>query len=145
MTTTGLKRACLVWTAALLLPALAQAADVPAGAASDNVAQGHALYMRYCSACHGESGKGDGIVSGFMRPQPVNLTLLAKKAGGTFDAAAVAQTIDGRQTVRAHGDADMPVWGQILTSEQGPALDRETVARTKVLLITDYLASIQAK
>jgi mono/diheme cytochrome c family protein len=141
MITTGLKRSCLVWSLALVLPALAQAADTgAAGATADTVVQGHTLFMRYCSACHGESGTGDGVISGFMRPQPTNLTLLAQKAGGTFNAAKVVQTIDGRQTVRAHGDADMPVWGEILAGEQGPALDRETVARTKVVLITDYLA-----
>ncbi|MDX2169165.1 MAG: c-type cytochrome [Deltaproteobacteria bacterium] len=133
-----------IWAVAVLLLPLVAVADnkPPAG---DNAAQGHALYLRYCSACHGPAGKGDGIVSGMMRPRPADLTHLAKRAGGTFNAAAVAATIDGRQTMRAHGDPDMPVWGEILTTEQAPALDKETVARTKVLLITDYLASIQAK
>jgi mono/diheme cytochrome c family protein len=139
---TALTRSIL-WGAALLLPLMARADNQPS--AGDNVAQGHTLYLRYCSACHGPTGKGDGIVSGLMRPQPINLTQLAKRAGGTFNAAAVAATIDGRQTVRAHGDPDMPVWGEVLTAEQAPALDSETVARTKLLLITDYLASIQAK
>lgn len=134
----------ILWAAALLvLPLTARADNKPP--AGDAVAQGHKLYLRYCSACHGPDGKGDGIVSGLMRPQPIDLTQLAKRAGGTFNAAAVTATIDGRQTVRAHGDPDMPVWGEILTAEQAPALDGETVARTKLVLITDYLASIQAK
>lgn len=134
----------ILWAAALLvLPLTARADNKPP--AGDEVAQGHKLYLRYCSACHGPDGKGDGIVSGLMRPQPIDLTQLAKRAGGTFNAAAVTATIDGRQTVRAHGDPDMPVWGEILTAEQAPALDGETVARTKLVLITDYLASIQAK
>jgi mono/diheme cytochrome c family protein len=138
-----LTRASLLGVVVLLLPIASQAENKPP--AGDNLAQGHALYQRYCSACHGPGGKGDGIVSGLMRPQPANLTQLAKRAGGSFNAAAVAATIDGRQTVRAHGDPDMPVWGEILTAEQGPAPDRETVTRTKLLLITDYLASFQAK
>lgn len=129
--------------ALLLAPVAAPAAD--AAPAEANVAQGQKLYLRYCSACHGESGRGDGIVSGMMRPKPTDLTQLAARSGGSFDAAAVRQSIDGRDTTRAHGDPDMPVWGEVLSSEEGQALDRETVARTKIVLITDYLGSIQAK
>jgi len=138
----GVKRSCLIWSAALLLaPALAWGAEASPGTA----AQGHKLYLRYCSACHGDAGKGDGIVSGLMSPKPTDLTQLARASGGTFDAAAVRRSIDGRETVRAHGDPDMPVWGEVLTSEAGPVTDREAVVQAQVALITDYLASIQAK
>jgi mono/diheme cytochrome c family protein len=122
--------------ALLLLPAMA-----PAGEAHE---QGRALYLRYCSACHGENGKGDGIVSQLMRPPPTDLTQLAQRAGGQFRSREIAKTIDGRQTVRAHGDPNMPVWGEILTAE-GPEMAKENAARTKVAQITAYLESIQAK
>jgi mono/diheme cytochrome c family protein len=109
------------------------------------VTEGRSLYLRYCSGCHGETGRGDGIVAHVMRPKPIDLTALAKHAGGTFPFAKVAAAIDGRATVRAHGDPNMPVWGAILTEEEGPALDKETVARTKVVQITAYLETVQAK
>jgi mono/diheme cytochrome c family protein len=124
---------------ALLLPLPASAAD------TDVLAQGRQLYLRYCSACHGEGANGEGVVSGLMRPKPIDLTQLAKRAGGTFPSAAVTASIDGRDTIRAHGDPNMPVWGEILSREEGPALDKETRARTMLVQITAYLESIQAK
>jgi hypothetical protein len=39
----------------------------------------------------------------------------------------------------------MPVWGAILSEQEGPALEKETVARTKVVQITGYLETVQAK
>ena len=105
----------------------------------------HKLYLRYCSACHGENGKGDGAVSGLMNPKPADLTQLAKKAGGKFPFNDVMRTIDGRQTLRAHGDPDMPVWGEIFRSEAATSDYAEVGARGKIAMITKYLESIQAK
>lgn len=102
-------------------------------------------YLRYCSACHGESGKGDGVVSHLMTPRPTDLTQLAKKNNGEFPFMRVIRIIDGRETMRAHGDPDMPVWGEIFASEVPGAMNKEANIRGKVLLITEYLASIQEK
>ncbi len=109
---------------------------------------GKHLFLRYCSACHGETAKGDGIVSQLMSPKPADLTQLAKKsAEGKFPFDAVVRSIDGRETVRAHGDPDMPVWGELFEAEAEAkaAPDPRTTARGKVVLITDYIESIQAK
>lgn len=103
------------------------------------------MYLKNCSACHGESGKGDGVVSGLMNPRPTDLTQLAKKNGGSFPYMEVFQVIDGRQTVRGHGDPDMPVWGDIFTSDAPESLNDQAVVRGRVMLITEYLESIQAK
>lgn len=124
---------CLMLLAsALAVPAIAQESE-------------KAAYMRYCSACHGETGKGDGVVSGFMKPKPTDLTQLAKKAGGKFPLHDVIRVIDGRQTVRAHGDPDMPVWGSLFQSERGNRDYAEAAARGKILMIAEYLESIQVK
>ena len=104
-----------------------------------------ATYLRYCSACHGESGKGDGVVSQLMQPKPTDLTTLAQKHNGEFPTALVMASIDGRETKRAHGDPDMPVWGEILKAEDGQNVSKEGVVRGKIALITDYVKSIQAK
>jgi hypothetical protein len=101
--------------------------------------------LRYCSACHGESGTGDGVVSQLMRPKPADLTQLAKQAGGKFPFYEVIRTIDGRETLRAHGNSDMPVWGEVFAGEEGESADRQEIARGKAVLITDYLESIQQK
>jgi mono/diheme cytochrome c family protein len=97
-------RLLALWGIFLVVPATGLAAE-----ADD---YGKKLYLQYCSACHGPDGKGDGVVSQFMRPKPADLTQLAKKAGGKFPFYDVVRTIDGRETVRAHGDPDMPVWGR---------------------------------
>ena len=54
----------------------------PAGAADAD--PGRAAYLKYCSACHGADGKGDGVASSAMRPKPADLTQLANAHGGKF-------------------------------------------------------------
>jgi mono/diheme cytochrome c family protein len=110
-------------------------------ARADDIPDGQMLYLKYCSACHGVGGKGDGVVSQAMRPRPTDLTQLAKKAGGTFAKADIAGRIDGRETSRVHGDPDMPVWGEVLRARGADA----NAPEDKVILITGYLASIQQK
>jgi mono/diheme cytochrome c family protein len=116
-----------------------------AGRAGAEVAAGQRLYLQYCSACHGPAGKGDGVVSGFMRPKPPDLTVLAQHNRGVFPTALVVNVIDGRATSRAHGDPDMPVWGRILQSDAAEGSDPELAVHSIVTQITDYLRSIQAK
>src|ERR1051325_495677 len=106
---------------------------------------GRKFYLRYCSACHGEGGKGDGVVSQAMQPKPADLTQLAKKASGKFPFYDVIRIIDGRETVRAHGDSNMPVWGDLFRAEEGSSAEAQAVARGKVVLIADYLESVQQK
>ena len=124
-------------SAVLLLPALAFGADA--------VNPGKQMYLRYCSACHGPGGKGDGVVSQLMRPQPTDLTQLAKNADGKYPFNRVMRVIDGKDTVRAHGDPDMPVWGELLADEEGHTPQRNTVVRGKVVQITQFVETLQEK
>jgi mono/diheme cytochrome c family protein len=111
-----------------------------ASAANGN--PGRDAYFRYCSACHGDDGRGKGEVAGSMRPKPADLTQLAKKNGGTFPYAEVKEIIDGRKRVAAHGSSKMPVWGKVFAEEK--AYERpEDHAQSQIDLITSYLASIQ--
>jgi mono/diheme cytochrome c family protein len=106
---------------------------------------GKALYLQYCGACHGPDAKGDGVAGTFMRPKPLDLTQIAKKNGGTFPARQTMAYIDGRTTVRAHGDPDMPVWGTIFREQPNWDVRRRTDVQEKIRLITEYLATIQEK
>jgi mono/diheme cytochrome c family protein len=124
--------------AAILLAAL------PTAAAAQGDA-GKQLYLRYCGACHGSGGKGDGLAGSVMQPKPPDLTQLAKRSGGEFRFYEVMKAIDGRGSIRAHGDPDMPVWGELLVYWEGTNPDREIIAAGKVTLITEYVRSIQAK
>jgi hypothetical protein len=120
----------------------------PSGAVAAEDAKHEAektMYLRYCGACHGPEGKGDGIASSYFRPKPIDLTQLAKQNGGEFPFSRTLHVIDGTATVRAHGDPDMPVWGEILRGEShGPQGPRSGV-QGKLMMITDYLRTIQAK
>ena len=117
-------------------------------AASPLVAQdppGKGTYLKYCSACHGPGGKGDGVVSQNLNPKPIDLTQLAKKAGGEFPTLKVIKAIDGRETPRAHGDSAMPVWGELFKSETGGSINPDAAVQGKVMEITSYLRAIQTK
>jgi mono/diheme cytochrome c family protein len=113
--------------------------------AADTSNPGQAAYRRYCGACHGMDGEGDGVAATVMRPKPTNLTLLAKKHGGTFPMMTVIKIIDGRQRLAAHGESEMPVWGQVLREEKAQTTTGSAEVRGQVQLIAQYLASIQAK
>lgn len=113
--------------------------------AAENGPAGKAMYRKYCAACHGESGKGDGVVSGLMQPKPTDLTQIAKKNGGEFPFMTVAEDIDGTNTIHAHGDPAMPVWGEIFRSDIPSSMARQSEIRGRIMLITEYVRSIQAK
>lgn len=132
---------CLATLAALLglLIAPAVRAAEPAGD------PGRAMYLRYCGACHGPAGKGDGIAGSFMTPKPADLTQIAAKHDGTFPFQAVMAYIDGTKDVRAHGDPVMPVWGETFRAEAAWDMGRRVEVQGKLMLITDYVRSIQAK
>jgi len=81
-------------------------------AGKDDVADGQKYFMRYCASCHGISGMGDGPVAKSLSKPPANLRMLSDKYGSPLPAAKLADLIDGRDAVRAHGTAEMPVWGE---------------------------------
>lgn len=124
------------------------------------LAQGKHLYLKYCAACHGESAKGDGVVGTMLNPRASDLTLIAKRNGGKFPFYEIMQIIGGRAPTgqqedaslpglpKAHGSAAMPVWGEIFSRDElskGTSLDLQLQATGKIMLITEYLQSIQAK
>jgi mono/diheme cytochrome c family protein len=127
---------------------LAAALVTPLGAgalAAEQADPGRAMYLRYCGACHGPQGKGDGLAGSFMTPKPADLTQIAKKNGGTFPFQGVMAYIDGTKEVRAHGDPVMPVWGEIFLAESTWDMGRRAEVQGKLMLITDHVRSIQAR
>lgn len=125
---------------AVIAGALLGAAPSPA----EEPSPGRAAYLKYCGACHGSEGQGNGVVAGLMTPRPTDLTRLAAQHGGKFPYVSVTEVIDGRKNLAAHGSSEMPVWGEIFRTEKA-AMQGETLVRGQVQLITDYVASIQAR
>lgn len=117
----------------------------PAAFAKNATSPGKALYDKNCASCHGFDGKGDGPMAKFLTTKPTDLTQIAKKAGGKFPMVQVLSQIDGTLPIGAHGPSDMPVWGDKFASEPDAALDYQAAVRGKLLLLAEYLASIQAK
>jgi len=55
-------------------------------ARADDVKQGHALYLQYCSSCHGLTGEGDGPMARILTTPPANLRLLSDRYGNPVTA-----------------------------------------------------------
>jgi mono/diheme cytochrome c family protein len=64
------------------------------------------MFVRYCSACHGAHGQGDGPAASAFQPPPADLTRIRQRHDGFFPAAEVAAAIDGRTAIPAHGSRE---------------------------------------
>jgi mono/diheme cytochrome c family protein len=140
---------------------LAWLVAAPVGAAEDMaLQQGKQLYMKYCASCHGQNGTGDGVVGAMLTPKASDLTQIAKKNDGRFPFYEVMLLINGRSPTaqnqdtslpglpKAHGDPGMPVWGEIFSRQEmseGTPMDLQLATTGKIMMITEYLQSIQAK
>jgi mono/diheme cytochrome c family protein len=104
---------------------------------------GQETFMRYCAACHGESGQGDGPVAKGLPINTPDLTRLRERKGDKFPEEVLRKIIDGREIVIVHGTRYMPVWGYEFWVEEGA----DDAAQERVVVIVDnlveYLRSIQ--
>lgn len=97
-----------------------------------------AAYGRYCASCHGPQGRGDGPAAGAMVPPPTDLT--ASRLG----LGALMEVIDGRRSVRAHGSAAMPVWGEVFEQQlAGDDRQHRQVLR-EIQALAEYVQRLQA-
>ena len=107
------------WLLVLLLCPAGAAAQGPQAPDAEEAQRGAVTYKRFCAVCHGATGAGDGTLASELRTRPADLTRLAARNGGVFPFDKVARAIDGRDTVRVHGPADMPVWGEVFGKTGG--------------------------
>ena len=105
----------------------------------DAAGVGAAAWFEHCTVCHGRTGTGDGPFVPLLRVPPPDITTLAARHGGEFPADRAQAVVDGRDLPAAHGTADMPIWGQVL-SDAG-----ETAAgvNQRVRDVVAYLRSLQ--
>jgi mono/diheme cytochrome c family protein len=104
-------------------------------------ANGKAMFMEYCAACHGKDGKGNGPAAPALTKAPADLTQLSIHNSGKYPDVRVSRYIEGVDTVQAHGTRDMPIWGDVFKS-----LNRDPAAATmRVSNLTDYVRSLQVK
>jgi len=127
------------------LPFAVMLALVAAPAPAQDAEAGRMLYLEFCAACHGMEARGDGTMVDLLRVPPTALTALAQ--GGEFPTLRVAEQIDGRRPVMAHG-GDMPIFGRWFQGEgadvalSGPGGQPILMSRPSADLIT-WLMTVQ--
>jgi mono/diheme cytochrome c family protein len=131
--------------AALALAAPAAEAGEQKAVPADRVLaeMGSELYLQYCGSCHGDQGRGDGPAAGALKTPPADLTRIAARRGGSFPDGEVARFIDGRFAPAAHGSRQMPVWGERFGERIPEAGVSEEIVRGRILVLVEYLKSIQ--
>jgi mono/diheme cytochrome c family protein len=126
------------------LPFVAFAAILLTGCGPKDVPpSGQGLYLQHCASCHGEKGDGQGPVASTLQRPPADLTRIAERNGGRFDASEVMSIIDGRRTVAAHGPREMPVWGAVFEDSVAPGQYPGYTSLLHSRALTEYLQSIQ--
>jgi mono/diheme cytochrome c family protein len=84
---------------------------------------GAQLYRTYCASCHGVNGTGNGPAAVAMKVTPPDLTRIAARNNGMFPAERVRQIVTGKGPA-AHGERNMPVWGDVFARKvTGPTPD----------------------
>ncbi|WP_129774900.1 c-type cytochrome [Peristeroidobacter soli] len=132
-----MRTASLICTAALLSwNATASAADYVA-------MSGQELYGRFCASCHGMTGRGDGPVASSFKVEVPDLTLIARRAQGSYPRDRIERIIDGRFVVGAHGSRTMPVWGEDLSRLEIGNPDAERATRVIIGRLADYVWLLQ--
>jgi mono/diheme cytochrome c family protein len=132
-----MKHAMALFAGLLLLGA------APAFAADYVAMSGEQLYSRFCSACHGAQGRGDGPVAASFKVEVPDLTLIARRSGGHYPRDRIAQIIDGRYILGAHGSRTMPVWGEDLSLLEIGNPDAERATRIIIDRLADYVWQLQ--
>jgi mono/diheme cytochrome c family protein len=101
---------------------------------------GGKLFINHCASCHGPMGEGDGPVASALAVGVPSLRTLARRNGGEFPADAVAAYVDGRSPRAAHGDRQMPVWGEVFAvAERG----EEDVVAARIKVLVWFIAELQ--
>jgi|SRR5215471_10864846 len=105
-------------------------------------ASGQEMYKGYCAVCHGVDGTGNGPAAPALKVPPTDLTQLAAKNGGKYDALKVSSVIRGESTLAAHGTKDMPIWGNLFWQISG---GHQSEVQQRVANLTKYIETLQKK
>ena len=99
------------------------------------------IFHDYCAACHGPGGKGDGPVAPALKETVPDLTVLARRSGGTFPRERVRRIIEGDETMAPHGTREMPVWGPVFHQIESD----QDLGNVRIDNLLRYLESLQQK
>lgn len=120
----------------------------PAIAQNVSVDEGRDLYRTYCWQCHGFEATGDGPMAEMLAIRTPDLTKLAGENDGVFPIDRIAEQIDGRSQLLAHG-GEMPIFGAVFETDQQIAVALPSGQTMMVGLpmanLLAFLNSIQAE
>jgi mono/diheme cytochrome c family protein len=102
---------------------------------------GSQLFRSHCASCHGTDARGHGPLAEHLRHAPPDLTQFTKRNGGTFPRDLIYRIIDGRD-VPAHGDREMPVWGEAFKAIAGSSA---AAVKARIEAVVRYLEGIQER
>ena len=117
--------------------------EVCTAASADQSDEGRTYFMRYCASCHGVEADGKGFVARALTQRPADLKHLGRHTRDPLLGERIAQYIDGRKVVPAHGEREMPVWGERLQDPSIKDAEREGLVSKRINAIVAYLLSIQ--
>jgi mono/diheme cytochrome c family protein len=107
------------------------------------ISEGKSDYNWHCSACHGDSGKGDGPMAKMLIKPPADLTAIAKAKGGAFPFWRIYRIIAGKSPVPGHETFQMPdFWKRFSGDEKEWGF---LPPHVRILELTHYIESIQKK
>jgi mono/diheme cytochrome c family protein len=96
------------------LISIALAIGGPSFGRAQTAAEGQRLYMTYCSSCHGDKGRGDGVAGKALPVKPADHT--GKVMNSFSDEFLV--TIISKGGAAVGKSSFMPAWGGVLKDNQ---------------------------
>ena len=123
---------------------LTDSSSIPPALATEVIdSTGPENFARYCAACHGDGGKGDGPVAAAIAKPIPDLTRITERNNGKFPRQIIKNAIDGRWQIDAHGTQQMPVWGYEFWIEEGANEEAEERVAIIIRNLIEYIESIQ--
>jgi mono/diheme cytochrome c family protein len=116
------------WLALSISLAISQAAR----AEDSHSTAGAQVYSKYCTLCHGATGKGDGRAAVIQQRKPADLT----KSARTFDYKLEIVRRGGAALNRS---PSMPAWSEVLSDEE----IKEVVAYLQTLVEQDAVSALR--
>jgi cytochrome c5 len=83
--------------------------------------KGQVLYQRFCSYCHGETGKGDGPNSFSLSSKPADLTIIQTFPDDKMKTVETILKTGGKGVAKSN---EMPAFGNTLSQQQMDAVIR---------------------
>jgi len=139
------------WIGAVVLGA--SLFSVPMRGYAQVVDIGKREYHNSCAVCHGVTGKGDGPLAAQLKKPVADLTKIEESNKGMLPVDRIFAVIDGRQAVEAHGPRDMPLWGNVFSSDVAAGLcfgwatpkELDSLVQGRILALIGYIHTLQAK